>query len=106
MVHQAIIEHNQWVVPGKWHLSCQHLIEHYAKSVNVAPGGSAFRFHLFRRDVVGRAHCASKLAKCQSAPVRCTGDAEIDQLDVVLGVDHNVFRFQIAMHDVAAVNVL
>ena len=46
-----------------------------------------------------------KFRKRQPARSHIGGDPEIDQLDVVLRVHHDVFRLQIAMHHAVPVNV-
>lgn len=102
---RPVIYDGQRAGPLKGHLTGQHFVEHYAERVNVAPRFAAFRFHLFRRDIVGRAHFASELPKGQPPHARATGYAEIEQLSAVFRVDHDVFGFQIAVDYTVAMSV-
>ena len=91
---------------GKGHFARQHLVEHHAERVDVAAGIAALSFDLFGRNVVGRAHGRRELGEGDAAGAGVGGDAEIDELDVVVGVDHDVFGLQVAMHHAVRVNVV
>ena len=72
---------------GPWNgrFAGEHLVEHDAQRVDVAAGIAALALHLLGGDVIGRAHHLRKLGERQPPRAGLAGDAEIDQLDVVLG---------------------
>ena len=85
----------------------QHFVEHHAQRVDVAAGVAALGFHLLGRNVVRACPWpAVSLAKVSRRDALGAGDAEIDELHVVLRIDHDVFRLQIAVHHALAVDVL
>ena len=65
----------------------------------------AFPFYLLGRDVIRRSHGLRQLGERQAARARIAGDAEVDQLDVVVLIHHDVFRLQVAVHHAVVVNV-
>ena len=77
----------------------QHFVEHHAERIEIAAGIAALAFDLFRRNVVGRAHGLGEFGEGEPAGFGTAGDAEIDELDVVVFVDHYVFWLQVTMHD-------
>ena len=93
-------------VPEKRHLAGQHFVEHDAQGIEIAAGIAALSFDLLGRNVVGRAHGGRELGESEAAGASIAGDAEVDELDVVVLVDHYVFRLQVAMHDAVRVNVV
>ena len=56
--------------------------------------------------VLGGPHHLRKLRKCQPPRSGLAGNAEINQFDVILGIHHDVFRLQVAVHDPVSVNVV
>ena len=79
-------------------------IEHAPQSVQIAAAGDRLAVGLLRGHVVGRAEHAA-IGRHVRAAVQL-GDAEVGELDVVLLVDQQVGRLEIAMDDAAVVGVL
>ena len=92
--------------PVKGQFAGEHFIEDYAHGVDVGAAVAALAFDLFGRDVVGGAEGGGEVGVGETAGGGVAGDAEVDQLDVVVVVDHDVFRFEVAVHDAVGVDVI
>ena len=82
--------------PGK------QFIQHHAQREHVGGKRNGAAIELFRRCVFRR----QQHLRGDSAVVQQLGDAEIKQPHATAGIDHDVGRFQIAMHDQIAVRVV
>ena len=65
----------------------------------------AFPVHLFRRDVVGRAHGLREFREREAPHSRLPRDSEVDELDAIISIDHDVVRLEVAVNDAMTVNV-
>ena len=106
IVQQPVIHDREGIRAAKRHLPGQHFVEHHAQRVKIAARIAAFGLDLLGRNIVGGPHGLRNLARTSAAAPLGAGDAEIDQLDVVFGVHHDVFRLQIAVHDAMSVDVI
>ena len=84
----------------------QHFVQNDAQGVQVAARVTPLPFDLFRGNVFRRSPRLGELAERQPPRAGVGSDTEIDQLDAVVGVDHDVFRLQIAVHDPVPVDVV
>ena len=105
IIQQPVVHDGEGIGPLKRGLAGQHFVEHDSQRVDVAAAVAALALDLFGRDVFGRAHHLGKLGERQPARAFLAGDAEVDQLDAVFGIDHDVFGLQVAMHDAVVVDV-
>src|ERR1700723_141167 len=106
VVQQSVIHDGERIRPLKRGFACQHFIEHYAKRVNIAAGIAAFSLNLLGGDVLGRSHHLREFGKCESSCSGLSGDTEVDELDAIFRVHHDVFRLQVPVHDAVRVDVL
>ena len=72
--------------------------------IEIAAAGDLLAVGLLRGHVVGRAQHAA-FGRDAGAAIEL-GDAKVGELDVVLGVDQQVRRLEVAMDDAAVVGVL
>src|SRR5262249_22329891 len=97
VIHQPVVHDGECVRAGERYFSRQHLVEHHAQSINIAARVAAFALDLLRGNVVRRAHGLGELREGQPFRTHIGGNAEVDQLDAILRVHHDVFRLQFAM---------
>ena len=91
---------------GERQLAGEHLIEDHAHGVDVGAAVAALALHLLRSDVIGRAQHGGEVGVSEAPRGRVTGNAEIDELDVVVFVDHDVFRLEVAVDDAIGMDVV
>lgn len=77
------------------HFPCNGLIQNTTERPDIALGAVRFVFPHFRTRVKG----GSCLSVVHALPVTHFGHIHIANLDMTLGTDKNVGRFQIAVHD-------
>src|SRR5476649_202239 len=106
IVQQAVIHDGKRIWPGKWRLPGEHFIQHHAQRVDVAAGIAPLTFYLFGGDVFGRSHDLRQLGERETPASGLGGDAEVDELDLVVLVDHDILGFQIAVDHAVGVNVV
>ena len=90
------------VVAGERRLARDHLVEHDAEGVDVAPAVDRRALGLLGREVGGRPHDRAGLGQVLLG-VGGPGDAEVGDLHVAVGVDEHVARLHVAVHDAVAV---
>jgi hypothetical protein len=73
--------------------------------VDISSRVAAFPFDLFGGYVIRRTHGFRELAKRQTPSSHASGDAEIDEFDVIPAIDHDVVRLQTAAHDSVAMDI-
>ena len=106
MVQKPVVHRGDRRWAGEGQLAGKHLVENHAHGINVGAAVAALAFHLLRRDVVRRAEGGGEVGIGEAARRGVAGDAEVDQLDVVVVVDHDVFRLQVAVDDAVGVDVV
>ena len=99
---QVLDGNGHGAVPLKGQAAGEHLIEHHACGVDVAPCVDAVSPGLFRGDVVDRAQC---LLGQGLGGVLQTGDAEVGHLHAAVPQHHHVLGLDIPVDDAAAVCV-
>ena len=106
IVEQAVVHDGEGVGSGEGNGPGEHLVEHDAEGVDVAARVSALSADLLGRDVVGRAEALGEVAEGEAAGAGVGGDAEVDEADVVVVVDHDVLGLHVAVDDAVGVDVL
>ncbi len=92
MIQQPVVHDGKGARPMERNFARQHLVEHHAQRVDIAARIAPLRFHLLRRDIVRRPHGLRQFGKRQPPHPCAPGDPEIDELNVVLAIHHDVFR--------------
>ena len=91
------------VVAGKRLPTCQQFIQHGPQRKNVGPVIHFFSRDLLGRHVIGRPHHHARLGHGGG---RYTGDPEVHDVRFALGVDQNVARLDVPVHDAFPVGVI
>src|SRR5207247_8172921 len=98
IVQQAVVHDHERIGTGERHFAGQHFVEHDAQRVDVTAGVATFPFYLLGRNVVGRADRLREFREGNATRTQVGGNAKVNQLDVIIRVHHDVFRFQITMN--------
>jgi len=106
IVEQAVVHDGEGIGSGEGNGAGEHLVEHDSEGVDVAARVSALATDLLGRDVVWRAQALGEVSEGEAAGAGVGGDAEVDEADVVVAVDHDVFRLHVAVDDAVGVDVL
>ena len=85
---------------GERHPPGEHLVEHHADRVDVRGGIHVLPLRLLRREVLGGAHDRPGLGHLRGTG---TGDAEVRDLQRVIGRDDHVVGLEVAVHHAPAV---
>ena len=103
LIRDLLDGHRNRTVRLKRELARKHLIHHHAHRVNVGGGVGRHSLGLLRADVM---HRADGLIP-QGIVFRLgeAGNAEIHQLDLTVGLQHDVLRLYVPMHHALAVGV-
>jgi len=106
MVEEALVHGGHGVGAGEGELTGEHFIEDDADGIDVGPAIAALAFDLLGRDVIGGADGGGEVGVSEAAGGCVAGYAEVDELDVVVVVDHDVFRLEVAVNDAIGMDVL
>src|ERR1700683_602362 len=90
-------------VPGKGRFTRDHLIEHDAQGIDVAPGVDRLTLGLLGRKVSGRAHHGPRLREPFAGVAYGPGNAEISNFYLAGAVQQDVARFHVAVDHPAPV---
>src|ERR1700722_6200920 len=106
MIQQAVVHGGQRGGAGKRQLAGEHLVENDAHGIEIGAAIAALALHLLWRNIVGRAQHGGEVGVCKAARRSVAGNAEIDELDVVIFIDHDVLGLQVAMNNALRVDVI
>ena len=87
---------------GKNRFTGQTFVKHNTSRIYVCPRIDLFPHDLFGRHVIGRANrgpCGGELLVAVFGSLRKPRDAKIHNFEKTVGIDHNVLRFDVSMHD-------
>ena len=105
MVQHTLVHDGEHLGPGERQFSGEHLVQHDSHSVNIATRVAPVSL----APVPERCNrpFPSRLKACQGEPAeaRLDGNSKVDDRDPILGIHHDIFRLEIAMHNSPAVDV-
>src|SRR5437660_1201498 len=97
ILSNMLIHDSKGTLSLEWRAPTEHFVKNDPHGIDVRTSHTTFTLQLFRRHIIGSAHCTSQTTPCDPASPFQQSNTKIDNFDVAIILDHNILRLDIAV---------